>query len=239
MNSKFQSPGVALAALLISILAVPAARALPPPAVATPPVTPAVPVAPTASTNAAISTGAQTSAQATANQASGAINSNVAGSAATQVDSNGIVVNGTATNNTAIARQTPGLSVAGANSNSISASLNSADTVAQINGTALQTRDGVVTRVNGQIQNADQAMGNLRTTGRELKGDARKQFDAAYDDVRARERDLKRSLREANNAKDETWMDARSKLASNYDAYVQAMARAEAAAQVNATANVQ
>ncbi len=131
------------------------------------------------------------------------------------------------------------MAVAGANANSITASLNSTATVAQINGAALQTRDGVVTQVNGQIQNADQALGGLRTTGRELKGDARKQFDAAYDDVRARERDLKRSLREANNAKDDTWADARSKLATDYDAYVQAMARAEAAAQGSAAANVQ
>ena len=57
-----------------------------------------------------------------------------------------------------------------------------------------------------------------------------------YDDVRAKETALKRSLGEIRKASEQTWSDAQTRLAADYEAYAAAVARAEAAANANASA---
>ena len=150
--------------------------------------------------------------------------------------SDGIGVNGAANTHTGLNAQTNGLSDAKGVSGG-AGSLNSAATVREIQGATESTGGNVLSQVDSSIHTSSSAMADLRRSGRQLKGEARTQFDAAYDDVRNQEKAVKRSLNEARKAKDSTWAQAQAQLASDYQAYSQAVSRAEVAAQGSAAAS--
>jgi len=180
-------------------------------------------------------------AAANANRASSAgVNSGTNAAAGVQADRprrDGVGVNEAANANASLAGQTNGLSVANSVSGGIAGSLNSAAMVSDIRNASQATRTTMLAQVDSSLDASARAVADLRRSGRELKGEARARFDAAYDDLRAQEKTVKRSLSTARKAKDSTWADAQSQLASDYEAYAQAVSRAEAAAQGSASAS--
>ena len=167
---------------------------------------------------------------------SGAVNAGVNGAAGVQVDRNGASVNGSANNGVTGYGQMQNGSVASTTSGGISATLNSADTVTAINGSTRETRDNVMTQVNARLEASSKALDDLRRSGRQLQGEAKTRFDAAYDNVRARERDVRNSLNETRRASASTYSAAQAKLASDYQRYSDAVAQAEASASASGSA---
>lgn len=167
---------------------------------------------------------------------SGSVNAGVNGATGVQVDRNGATVNGSGNVGVVGNGQTANGSVGSMTSGGISATLNSADTVAAINGSTRETRDNVMTQVNARLEASSKAMDDLRRSGRQLQGDARNRFDAAADNVRARERDVRNSLNETRRASASTYASAQAKLASDYQRYTDAVSQAEASASASGSA---
>jgi hypothetical protein len=113
----------------------------------------------------------------------------------------------------------------------ISSAMNSAATLRDLNTATFATRDTVLTQVDARLDNARRATAELQRNSRNLSAEARTRFDAAYSDVEAREAALRRSENDARQASSSNWAQAQARLAADYDAYVQAVARAEAAAR--------
>lgn len=127
----------------------------------------------------------------------------------------------------------PGLN--GTATGQVSLSLNTTETTAQIRNSTFETRDTVLSQVDTTLKTTHESMAQLRQRGSELSGDARDEFKNAYEQLRLREQALRESIREARHATVSTYPDAQAKLASDYDAYAEAVAAAEAAGAVNAT----
>lgn len=184
--------------------------------------------------NAGVNANAQGAGSAMGN--SGSANAGINGATGVQVDGNGATVNGSVNNGVTGYGQMKNGSVAGTSSGGISATLNSADTVAAINGSSRETRDNVMTQVNARLEASSKAMDDLRRSGRQLEGDAKTRFNAAYDNVRARERDVRNSLNETRRASASTYSAAQAKLATDYQRYSDAVSQAEASASASGSA---
>ena len=89
------------------------------------------------------------------------------------------------------------------------------------------TRSATLDEVEHQLDAQKDQLKTTKKLGKDLDGDARSNFKAAWDDLESREKDLKRSLKDARNASSDRWESARSQLASNYQAYLGAVSRAQ------------
>jgi hypothetical protein len=189
---------------------------------------------PTPPSPPSVSAGARSdAAMNAASRPTGATHADGASSAAVRTDRSG--VNSSADIHASATGQERGLAVANTVSGGAAASLNVPDVVHQIHDTSFAGREAVTKDVDAKIDATSHTLSDLRHSARELKGDARDRFNAAYDDVRAKEKALKSSLKEARKATEANWAEAQAKLASDYDAYAQAVASAEATTSATAT----
>ena len=85
------------------------------------------------------------------------------------------------------------------------------------------------------VQNIIQTYASERVA-RDLRTDARARFDTAYQQVRVSEETLRRSLLDARRASPERTAEAQARLASDYEAYADAVAAAEATAHGSVSA---
>jgi len=161
----------------------------------------------------------------------GTANAGMAGSTEASVDASRNRVNAKTQTNAAGTASAPGLN--GTMNGQVSASLNAPAMTTEIRNSSFETRDTVYSRVDASLQTTHVAMAQLRQRGSQLSGQAREQFKNAYEQLRIREQALRDSLRDARSASAATYADAQAKLASDYDAYAQAVAAAEAAGAVN------
>jgi len=116
---------------------------------------------------------------------------------------------------------------------SSSATMNQNDPLA----TSLQSADytnrsQLAEQVDQRIDAQKDTLKSLKKEGKHLEGQAKSDFKAAWDDVEAREKDLKHSVRQVRNASSDRWDAARSQLASNYQAFEAAVSRLQT--QLNA-----
>ena len=99
--------------------------------------------------------------------------------------------------------------------------------VSSIQSGDYNSRAQVASDIEQRLDSQKDTLKSLKNEGKRLQGQARSDFNSAYDEVQAREKDLKRSLREARNASQDKWEGARSELAANYQAFTAALARAQ------------
>lgn len=109
----------------------------------------------------------------------------------------------------------------------IAASLHTADRVRQICEVSGPARDALLTEIDSSREASYIAVVELRRAGRELRGTAREKFETALDNVRDRERTLRQSIRRARLADGDAAAEARAQLASDYQAYADAVAEIE------------
>lgn len=109
-------------------------------------------------------------------------------------------------------------------------------TAEEIRTAAHANRDVVLERVDSQIEVGGQITANLNRQARHLKGEAKADFKAAMKELKTAEKAVRRSLRTARKATGEAQAEAQAKLAADYTAYTEAVARAEAAANPTAPA---
>jgi hypothetical protein len=206
----------------------------PPPAPPPPPPPPAVSAGAVASGAAQGAAGAvvrpplapPSAAQA---QSSGTANSAVSGSTTTGVNAN-------ATTNASATGQARGLTVATEASRQVSVTANPAETVARIQQSTFANRDLVMAELQGRLDTSAQVITALEIKADRTGDQSRAAFAKALVEVRAREKDMRTSLRDAAKAtKESSWGEIQSALAKDYGAYAKAMAEAEAAAGASAT----
>jgi len=142
----------------------------------------------------------------------------------------GVGLNANATTHAALEARQTGLTVAALASTGATASLDSRATVEQIRAAAHANRDAILAEVKTRIDASVRATARLRSEARRLDGDARAEFQASIDDVKVREKAVKQSLKTARQARGDAQTAAQSRLAADYTAYAEAVARAEAAA---------
>ncbi len=145
------------------------------------------------------------------------------GSAGIKVNQSGIATDGKVGANGSANRQT----------GPIASSLNSTAVVGDISGATTANRLEVLSHVDNLVQASDHDMSNLSGATRNLKEESRRQFEADYAAVQTRGTALKNSVNDARQSTDSTWIDARDKLAANYQDYAQAVAEAEASARAS------
>jgi hypothetical protein len=166
--------------------------------------------------------------------ARGAINSSATFDAARPAR-DGVGLNANATEHASVMARERGLTVAALASSGASASLNSRATVEQIRTAAHNNRDLALAEVDTRIDASVRATKQLRREARSLEGNARVDFDASINEVKIREKAVKQGLKAARKAKGEAQAGAQARLADDYTAYAEAVARAEAAAATPAT----
>lgn len=125
----------------------------------------------------------------------------------------------------------PTVSVTGPSS-PVSEVLDTTTLAQRIRDMPIADRGGFLDAFDLRIERSDRELNQLRQTSRQLKGDLRAAYLAADDDMKARHKALKRSLREARLATPEAWAKARTTLAADYEAYSVALVRMEASSAV-------
>ena len=131
-------------------------------------------------------------------------------------------LNAQATSRASVNAQQRGLKVA--------ALASSGATTEEIRTAAHANREVVLERVDSQIEVGGRITADLNRQARHLDGEAKADFKAAMKEVKTAEKAVRRSLRTARKAKGEAQADAQAQLATDYAAYTEAVARAEAAA---------
>lgn len=144
-------------------------------------------------------------------------------------------VNANATTHASATGQTRGLSVATEASRQASVTVNTADTVALIKQSAFSIRDSVTAEVQTRVDASARVVADLEARAEQGGEKSRAAMAKALVDVRAREKALRASLRDAaKTSKESSWGEIQSVLAKDYGAYAQAVASAEAAADAGA-----
>jgi hypothetical protein len=186
------------------------------------PVMPPPPPPPSVNASAAAQSATATSAAIRAPASSAAAGTAVTGSAATDLNAN-------ATTHAATQGQVNGLAVAADVSRQASVTVNTADTVAEIQSTAFARREAMTAEVQARLDASASVMAGLQAKADQAGEKSRAAFAKILVDVRAREKALRASLRTAaKTSKEESWGAVQSELAKNYGAYAEVVARAEA-----------
>lgn len=102
-------------------------------------------------------------------------------------------------------------------------------TVAYLRAAELPQRDAALSRIEAQLQETNRAAARLPQNPARLPTTSQAEFSTAMQELQAREAQLRLSLQQAQQADEARWVQARSRLAADYDAYMSALLRARAA----------
>lgn len=101
----------------------------------------------------------------------------------------------------------------------------------QINETAFNDRKQLLDTVDMSVKSNRDALKQIQATAKASRADARGDFKAALNDVKAREKELDSALKAVRKAEETGWNARRDALAKAYQAHADAMARLQAAAR--------
>ncbi len=114
----------------------------------------------------------------------------------------------------------------------VSTALSPPATIRDIRSTTFDTRKSLLNEVSDRIDAGNELVSSLKRDPRAVNADTRTEFNSALNDVKAKEKILKRSLKEAGNASNaDAWMVAQPTLAADYEAYATAVAALNATIQ--------
>lgn len=99
-----------------------------------------------------------------------------------------------------------------------------------IRASMFEARAQTVADIENRLTASESALASVKATTSAMNADARKSFDAAHDDVKAKEKALRKSIKAANKADASEWENARAQLAADYEAYAAAVASLDASA---------
>lgn len=128
----------------------------------------------------------------------------------------------------------PTLAMTGRPTTGVSASLEATRIAAAIRSQPETGREQLFTDVESRLKSGASSLQALRNSTRNVGAAAREQFDDAADDLRDKEKALRKSLKAARKAKADNWESAREQLAADYEAYAAAAARVDSAAGISA-----
>jgi hypothetical protein len=97
-------------------------------------------------------------------------------------------------------------------------------TVHDIQSTSFNERNPLLNEVSNRIEGGHRLISSLKSNPKATDAETRTEFKSALDDVKAKERILRRSLKEARNASNaDAWTVAQGTLAADYEAYATAV----------------
>jgi hypothetical protein len=130
------------------------------------------------------------------------------------------------------AAQTHGLNAQSSGAAAVSTALSPPDTIHAIQSTSFDERKSLLNEVGDRMNAGKKLVSSLKHDPRAIAADVRTQFNSALDDVKVKEKILKRSLKEARNANNaDAWSVAQPTLAADYEAYATAVAELNAVIQ--------
>lgn len=103
----------------------------------------------------------------------------------------------------------------------------------------MATRNQFVDEIDARLDASRKAQAEAFKSVRSFKGETRTKVNASVDQVKGSEKALKRSLKAFRKAPAEKWDDARSRLATDYKAYINAVTRMEMAVKTGAHAEAE
>lgn len=124
------------------------------------------------------------------------------------------------------------LSMTGRPTVGIATSLDAPRVTTTIRGQSDTARDQLIADIETRLDASQTALRGFRSSTREMSAESRDQFEAAADDLKAKEKALKKSLKAARKADAQEWNNARTQLAADYEAYAAAAARIDALAGI-------
>ena len=174
--------------------------------------------APVAATSAGVHAASQNAASAATRPVSGAGNGGIYAGANVNAERplhNGVNASTNVTGHGAADVQNRGTAVSSAAHGAISASLSIAETTAQLRHTGADVRTAVLTTIDSRVDATEKSVDRLQRSARRLEGDIRDRADGAIDDVKDKEKAVRRSLKAARKAGAEEWSEARSTFAAS------------------------
>ena len=123
------------------------------------------------------------------------------------------------------AAQTHGLNAQSSGAINVSTALSPSDTIHAIQTTTFDERKSLLNEVSDRMDAGKKLVSSLKRDPRAIDADVRTQFNSALDDVKVKEKILKRSLKEARSASNaDAWSVAQTTLAADYQAYATSVA---------------
>jgi hypothetical protein len=116
-----------------------------------------------------------------------------------------------------------------------SATLDAGATVMKARTADFAARDEIVTQMSARLDASVKSLHLLQDRSTQFKGQVSEEFKAALNNARTREQQTRKSIDFARSATAETWREARSNVAADYEAYAAALTRIEAVASVGTT----
>lgn len=124
----------------------------------------------------------------------------------------------------------PVLTPTGRSTVAVASTLDAAGYSPVIRASMYEARAQTVADIENRLTASEAALASVSASSSAMNEDARKSFDTARDDVKAKEKALRKSIKAANKAEATEWENARAQLAADYDAYAAAVASLDATA---------
>ncbi len=107
----------------------------------------------------------------------------------------------------------------------VSTTLNTPNTIRDIQSTSFEARKPLLNEVSNRIDAGQKLASSLERDPRAIDAEVRTSFNSALEDVKVKEKMLKRSLKEARKASNaDAWSVAQITLAADYEAYATSVA---------------
>lgn len=126
----------------------------------------------------------------------------------------------------------PGTSPTGRVMVSVSAPLDAGRVAPSLQASAMAAREEAVSDMENRIRTSETSLAVMRRSTNEMSPEGRAQFHSATAEVNAKEKVLRGSIKAARKANEANWETARTRLAADYTAYAEALARIDVAAGV-------
>lgn len=123
----------------------------------------------------------------------------------------------------------PGLLPTGRTTVVVAAPLDATTFAPSIRTMSFASRDQMLTDIEARVKSSEKAIASLHNTTSQMGTAGRQQFTTAADDVKAKAKALRKSIKDARKATDAQWDAARAQVASDYEAYAAAVAQIDAA----------
>lgn len=123
----------------------------------------------------------------------------------------------------------PGLLPTGRTTIVVAAPLDATTFAPSIRSMTFASRDQMLNDIEARVKSSEKAIASLHGTTNQMGTAGRQQFNTAADDVKAKAKALRKSLKDARKATDAQWDAARAQLAADYEAYAAAVAQIDAA----------
>jgi hypothetical protein len=96
-----------------------------------------------------------------------------------------------------------------------------------IRSATMANRDQMLSDIESRVKASEQALSSMHSTMSQMSEDGRKAFNSASDEVKAKAKALRATLKKARNASEQEWDSLRTQLASDYEAYATSVGRVD------------